>query len=433
MERYAVASGNWSNPATWDGGVSLPAAGDDVYANGFTVTIDQSVTVNSLRTTAGSIAVAGGGFASNVTNKTINVTSDITAGTSNCLSLATAGQSTIVNANSINGSSTTAACQGLIISATSSVVSVTTNSINAGASTTTHGLTVTSTSTTVTINATNVTGGASSGHGINQSGNNTACVVNATIVTLTGGSASNSVGFIKTGSGTTTLTVTNLVGGTVGNSNFACSLNGGTCTLNLANFSVPTCPAVLVGGAIDCLINLASSLVGEAVNQIQISSGSARIVGNLIGGSVANARPVVLSGGRLKVTGNVTGGSAANAAGVYKNGASTLWVVGDVNGGSHAAGFGIQCVKHGGVFVTGNCLSSTGSSVDLNVNCMHSDFLVVKGNCTKPGIAAAISNAGTGNVVTVVGFIEAGAVIHSGTGITDQILTGTGGVYATAV
>jgi hypothetical protein len=37
--RYAVANGNWSNPATWDGG-TLPGNGDDVYANGKTVTID---------------------------------------------------------------------------------------------------------------------------------------------------------------------------------------------------------------------------------------------------------------------------------------------------------------------------------------------------------------------------------------------------------
>lgn len=46
--RYAVASGNWSNPAIWDGG-TLPGAGDDVYCNSRIVTIDQNITVNSLR------------------------------------------------------------------------------------------------------------------------------------------------------------------------------------------------------------------------------------------------------------------------------------------------------------------------------------------------------------------------------------------------
>jgi hypothetical protein len=57
--RYAVATGNWSDTATWNGG-TLPTSADDVYANNFTVTVDQNVTVLSLRNTAGSPAVAGG-------------------------------------------------------------------------------------------------------------------------------------------------------------------------------------------------------------------------------------------------------------------------------------------------------------------------------------------------------------------------------------
>jgi hypothetical protein len=59
--RYAVATGNWSDTATWDGG-TLPTSADDVFANGFTVTIDQDVTVLSIRNTAQSPAVAGGGY-----------------------------------------------------------------------------------------------------------------------------------------------------------------------------------------------------------------------------------------------------------------------------------------------------------------------------------------------------------------------------------
>jgi len=59
--RWAVATGNWSNTATWNGG-TLPAAGDDVHTNTFTVTIDQNINVGSLRSTAGSGITAGGGF-----------------------------------------------------------------------------------------------------------------------------------------------------------------------------------------------------------------------------------------------------------------------------------------------------------------------------------------------------------------------------------
>jgi hypothetical protein len=45
--RAAVASGNWSNPAIWNGGV-LPSAGDIVASNNFVVTIDQNINVDRL-------------------------------------------------------------------------------------------------------------------------------------------------------------------------------------------------------------------------------------------------------------------------------------------------------------------------------------------------------------------------------------------------
>lgn len=95
-ERYAVQTGNWSDTATWNGG-TLPTSSDDVYANGFTVTIDQDITVLSLRTGAGTTAVAGGGFTFS-TVRTINA--DIRAGTSICL---TCTLGTVTNINTING------------------------------------------------------------------------------------------------------------------------------------------------------------------------------------------------------------------------------------------------------------------------------------------------------------------------------------------
>jgi len=47
--KVPVASGNWSNTATWEGGL-LPVAGDFVSANAFTVTIDQNINVARLTT-----------------------------------------------------------------------------------------------------------------------------------------------------------------------------------------------------------------------------------------------------------------------------------------------------------------------------------------------------------------------------------------------
>ena len=75
--RYAVATGNWSSLATWDGGASLPGSGDTVRPNGYTVTIDQDITVTELKNDASSPAVAGGQFVLS-SGKTINA--NITAG-----------------------------------------------------------------------------------------------------------------------------------------------------------------------------------------------------------------------------------------------------------------------------------------------------------------------------------------------------------------
>jgi hypothetical protein len=52
--KAAIASGNWSNPATWNAG-QLPRINDVVASNGFTVTIDQNITVVQLTNLARAI------------------------------------------------------------------------------------------------------------------------------------------------------------------------------------------------------------------------------------------------------------------------------------------------------------------------------------------------------------------------------------------
>jgi hypothetical protein len=92
-DRWAVANGNWSNTATWNGG-TLPGTGDDVFADGWTVTINQDVTVSSLQTTERSGGTAGGTF---TTSGKRTVNADTYAGETDCL---------ILNAGSIqNGDS----------------------------------------------------------------------------------------------------------------------------------------------------------------------------------------------------------------------------------------------------------------------------------------------------------------------------------------
>jgi hypothetical protein len=76
MANYkAVANGNWSNLAIWQDNSTgvflastvLPGASDDVYSNTFTVTINQNITVASLRNTAATGISQSGNIAFQVT------------------------------------------------------------------------------------------------------------------------------------------------------------------------------------------------------------------------------------------------------------------------------------------------------------------------------------------------------------------------------
>jgi hypothetical protein len=75
----------------------LPAAGDDVYADGYTVTINQNVTVASLRTTQRSGGTAGGAFN---TSGAVVVNADSRAGTTPALQILSQG---VHNGNSYGG------------------------------------------------------------------------------------------------------------------------------------------------------------------------------------------------------------------------------------------------------------------------------------------------------------------------------------------
>jgi len=57
--RWPISSGNWSNSSIWSGSI-IPTASDDVFLNNQTVTLDQNVTVVSIRNAATGSAVNGG-------------------------------------------------------------------------------------------------------------------------------------------------------------------------------------------------------------------------------------------------------------------------------------------------------------------------------------------------------------------------------------
>ena len=289
-ERYAVATGNWSATGTWNGG-TLPAVGDDVYANGFTVTVDSNRTANTVRTTAGTTAVAGGGFT--LSN---GVTLTLTGSGSNAI----AGSSTCITYSGTSGNSATLVGNPLASATTGSR----------------HGATNTNTGT---LNITgNPTGGASaSSFGAVNSSTGTLNIVGNPVAGV--GSASSGA---RSGSGTMNITG-NVTGGTsVGAS--AAYWAGGAGTV----------VGTVTGGGSSSLYGLQNA-----------GAGTVAITGSVVGGSAANAMGALnSSSGTITVSGNATGGSNATAYGASNTGAGTLTVAGKatsaiapaVNGGTSA-------------------------------------------------------------------------------------------------
>ena len=172
--RYAVASGDWSNTATWDGG-TLPTADDDVRSNTFTVTVDGDYTVLSVSNRNESPAVAGGTF-----NLSDGVTLTCTA-----------------NPGVIGGAVNTGAVQILINASATLVANVFGGSISSS-----NGVRLTTTGTTLAI-----VGDVSGGSNANSIGVQCSSVGSISITgSVTGGSASGCFGVQITSVGTVSIT-----------------------------------------------------------------------------------------------------------------------------------------------------------------------------------------------------------------------------------
>ena len=125
--RYAVATGNWSSLATWDGGVSLPGASDTVRPNGYTVTIDQNITVTELRGDASSPAVAGGSYLFSA-GRTITGNILFTTGGGSLMSLTGTGSSRTITGNITSNVSGT----GLYVGSNSDGLTIVGNVLSTG-------------------------------------------------------------------------------------------------------------------------------------------------------------------------------------------------------------------------------------------------------------------------------------------------------------
>jgi hypothetical protein len=206
--KKAIATGLWSATATWDGG-TVPLSTEDVYANNFTVTIDQDVTCILLSTTSGTGITAGGGFILNAT-RTINA--NLFGGVNIVTFSAASPSSATINGNV----QSTGNGYGIIFSGTGTL-NVNGNLTQVGGDA--KSINITSTGTLNHVG--NITMSGNGAWGINTS---TACTINTT-GTLTQNSTSANTYCIIAGA----LATVNHVGNVVSNAGQATSyvIHGG--------------------------------------------------------------------------------------------------------------------------------------------------------------------------------------------------------------
>lgn len=363
--RYAVATGNWSNTATWDGG-TLPGPGDTVRPNGFTVTINQDISVLELRNDASAPAAEGGKF---LTTGTRIITADLRPWASAVILLQTADSSTTTVTGTIYGNA------------------------NGGGSGATRTL-VTGASSTVTING-SVTGATAAAASTMLVGQGSTVTITGNLTGPTAGAASTVL--------TSQSSVVNVTGDVTAGS------SSSSTTLTLALAVVATIVGNVTGGS----GNSASAIRSWSVNDWTLS-----ITGAVSGGAGVNAFGIdVNSGSGMTVTinGNVSGGTTAgnnsHGVSVVSSTNASLTVNGNVSASAWVDyGIYLQNLTTSTIDVTGD-LSVTGFASDTSA-IYHNGGLTCE--LTITGDLGAGVNAGMSSLqvvsstVTIIGDVSMG-------------------------
>lgn len=359
-ERWAVASGNWSNTATWNGG-TLPGTGDDVYSNGFQVTVDIDVTVLSYRNGAGTTAVAGGDFRFNTTRTLVgNVINGTNAGA--CMQiLSNTGSLTLT------GNVTAGPGQGINIGG-ANVGQVTINgNITGGSSGTAHGINVTNGyGNTITVNGDLIGGTGSGVSAISTAATFGGLIVNGNLISGSAGRALTN-GSAATGNVTINgnITATGTGEGYYSTATHNATVNG----------------KVMGGLGTGIVWNAVGTLTVNRPGQVAVEGSDQAAGSGDYGISTSGNNAVTV------INGHVLGGSNGTSChGIHiPTSFNALTVNGDVTGGGGSSGIGINMgANHPvqSVTVTGTVKGGTGpgaNGISLGSS-QHVVLNIVEGN-----------------------------------------------------
>jgi hypothetical protein len=334
--RWAVANGNWSSTATWNGG-TLPTSADDVFSGGFTVTIDQDVTVLSLRNAADTGITAGGGF---------TLTGNFTV---TCTGLGF--QANSVNLLTYNGTGT-ASLSGTLSHTTATTASVV----------------VVTHSSSGTLN------------------------ISSTAADIVGGNVASRLPVNFTGTGILNVTA-NLRSAT--GSAIAMSGIGGRLTItgNLTGVGSVACLIITAGTdqTLTVVGNVQAGVTGEGV---AVSTTVLRLVasvtGNITAGTGSNSHGFEFAGsstGSVTVVGNITGGSGSGGTGIILTGGSNLTVTGNLTGGSGSnTSYGVSASATSVCDLAGTfTASSVGAPSIVNISSATTAINYIRGTAINNG------------------------------------------------
>lgn len=431
--KFAVANGNWSNTATWNGG-TLPQAGDFVFSNSFTVTIDQDINVarisnqttplllangaTAMLTGPNAAAIASGNASGrepwyafnqdrwnsqiNFWQSNVNTASwlgyDFGAGT-------VIKRYVIWGTNNTSNNPNTWTFQGWDGSSWITLETVTNSTIGLNSF---YQSGILANTTAYTRYRVNVTANGSGG-------SNPTIITQLEMSTSTASGNGNSQGGqfnLSTGGRTLTLNnsttflngIAGVAGGSLGTVVLNCSYSG-TCTIN-GSISGGGGSVVGVNLTTASTLNVTGNVTGGGggnCNGISVNAVvNLTIVGNVTGGSFTSSLAVGFGGTHtgsvVNITGQVAGGSGINAHGVGGFGNITLNVTGNVQSSSISSGGGISPNGNGSnISIIGNLTAGTGN--DCIIIGSNTITLNVTGNVTASSNRNGIASSGAATII----------------------------------
>jgi hypothetical protein len=410
----AAASGNWSASGTWTGGV-VPSLNDTVYANGFTVALDQSIDLTgSTVDTSGSFipgqiymivslgttnfaltanCIAPGtnaGTAVAITSAVGQIFQAVNAGTATTgtarrmgallnyvntpLTIATGGSFTLAANYNITGAYIQAGSANcLTVSAAASSTLTGCRAIGSAFTLSTRAISFGS-SGTLTLNGIIATGGrvvgsttANGAHAIEStSAAGTVAFTNAS--TITGGSGTSAIGINNNSTGTVTVTSSTVTSTSAANG----IINSSTGTISFISTTITG------GGSFSGVIN-------DSTGTITVLSSA------LTGGNGAAAIFNTLAGTITVTSSTVTGGSGVSSYGINNASTGPVTITGDVTASTAA---GVLNASTGPVTITGTltpttavhalqCTNTTGANITLSGSLIYASNGFAPTNCLK--------------------------------------------------